>query len=385
MRFSRRHLLALVLVGSAGLLAFVPGPARAVGEGGDEPEPPRRLPQRLRDDPERYRELKRQWHDFMKLPAERRKRLEAIDEELNDEPPAVRARLWAVMDRYTAWLDHLSPGDRQQVESAPDAAKKLEVIRALRERDWLGHQARAERERIERAAPEERAKLIEHLRQKERDRRAEWEAALRMQEPVVPPRGQPEFWPAVQLYVNKSLIPTLTPDERAELRKAYLRSWPEYAQQLTALAEKHPILVPPGEKPGVTAMKDLPQGYLRSLMVRPGKPRDAEGQKLTNLQGRWPNFALEVVHLAERKKAALPDKPMGPCKPEDFLPGVQRFIGELRKDPAAAQKLDAALNRWPDYPFAVMELAKARGRRVPGTFLPGPPAYWEQAKTGQGE
>ena len=41
--------------------------------------------QRLRDDPDRYRELKRQWHDFMKLPAERRKRLEAIDEELDQE------------------------------------------------------------------------------------------------------------------------------------------------------------------------------------------------------------------------------------------------------------------------------------------------------------
>jgi hypothetical protein len=297
----------------------------------------------------------------------------------------VRARLWAVLDRYTAWLERLDEKDRRQIESAPDTAKKLDIIRALREREWVGHLARAERERIDQAAPEERAKQIEQLRQKERQRRADWQAALRMQEEAVPPRGQPDFWPQVQMYVNKSLNPTLTLTERDELRKAYLRSWPEYAQQLTALAEKHPIQVPPGERPGLQAIKELPQGYLQSLTVRPGKPKDAEGQKLRNLQGRWPNFALEVVHLAREKKAALPEKPFGPCKPEEFLPVVQKFIAELRKDAAAAKKLDEAQGKWPEYPFAVMELAKAKGRRVPGTFLPGDKAYWEQAKAAQAE
>ena len=36
-------------------------------------------------------------------------------------------------------------------------------------------------------------------------------------------------------------------------------------------------------------------------------------------------------------------------------------------------------------PFAVMELAKERNKRVPGTFLPGKKEFWEQAKAAQPE
>jgi hypothetical protein len=384
MRFSWRHLLALLLAGAAGLLALVPGPARAVGEV-DESEPSRRLPARWRDDPAEYRRLKDQWKAFKKLPKKQQERLRQIDEELNDEPPAVRARLWAVLDRYAAWLERLDEKDRQQIESAPDATNKLEVIKSLREREWVAHLAKADRDRIDQAAPEERAKLIEKFRQKERQRRQEWQAALRMQEEAVPPRGQPDFWPQVQMYVNRSLGPTLTHTEREELHKAYLRSWPEYAQQLTALADKHPILVPPGERLGAVKLADLPAGYLQALLGKGGKGRDLEGRTIRNLQGRWPNFALEIARVAKERKVALPDKPLGPCKPEEFLPSVQRFIAELRKDAAAAQKLDEAQGKWPDYPLAVMSLAKQRNQRVPGTFLPGPKWYWEQAKSAQAD
>src|SRR5207253_11128558 len=84
MRYSWRHLLALLLVGAAGLLACVPGPARAVNEGGDEAEAPRRLPARWRDDPAEYRRLKDEWKAFQKLPDREQRRLRQIDEELND-------------------------------------------------------------------------------------------------------------------------------------------------------------------------------------------------------------------------------------------------------------------------------------------------------------
>jgi hypothetical protein len=386
MRFSWRHLLVLLLVGAAGLLACVPGPARAVGEG-DEPDPSRRLPARWRDDPAEHRRLKDQWKAFQKLPKKQQDRLRQIDEELNDEPPAARARLWAVLDRYAAWLERLDDKDRQQIESAPDTARKLEVIRALREREWVSHLAKADRDRIDQAAPEDRPKLIEKLRQKERERRQEWQAALRMQEGATPPPGQPpDFWPRVQMYLNKSLIPTLPQPEREELRKAYLRSWPDYAQQVTALAEKYPIQVPPGDRPGIVSIKDLPAGYMQTLTGKPGKAKEFEGRTLRNLQGRWPNFALEVVRVARERKVALPDKPLGPCKREEFMPAVQKFITEqLEKDPAAAKKLDEAKGKWPEYPLAVMSLAKEKGRRVPGTVLPGTKEYWEKAKSAQPE
>jgi len=374
----------LLLVGTAGLVACLPGPARAVGEGGDEPEP-RRLPARWRDDPAEYRRLKDEWKAFQKLPKARQDRLRQIDEDLNDEPPAARARLWAVLFRYTAWLDRLDEKDRRQIESAPEPERKLEIIKGLREVEWVAHLPRADRERIEAAAPDRRTALIETFRKKEHERRTQWQTAFRTQIEPVPPRVLPDFWPRLRLYEEKSLIPTLTHTERDQLRKAALSSWPEHAQVLTALAEKHSILVPPSERVGVVNFADLPKGYAQSFMGKPGKPRDSEGHRLRELQGRWPNFALQLDRQARNRKIALPDKPLGPCKPEEFVPAVQKFIEDLRKDPAAVKKLDEAQGKWPDYPSAVMELAKEKKTRVPGTFLPGSKDFWEKAKAPQAE
>ena len=44
------------------------------------------------------------------------------------------------------------------------------------------------------------------------------------------------------------------------------------------------------------------------------------------------------------------------------------------------KRLDEAEGKWPDYPFAVMELAKEQNKPVPGTYLPGPEQFWEKAK-----
>ena len=103
-------------------------------------------------------------------------------------------------------------------------------------------------------------------------------------------------------------------------------------------------------------------------------------RKLPDLVGRWPDFALELDRVAHARKVPLPEKPLGPCRPEDFVKEVQGFVKDLRKDPAAGKKLDEAAGKWPDYPFAVMQLAKEKKKQVPGTFLPGSKEFWEQAK-----
>ena len=108
--------------------------------------------------------------------------------------------------------------------------------------------------------------------------------------------------------------------------------------------------------------------------------------ELRELQGRWPNFALELDRVAKARKVALPDKPLGPCKPGAFIKDVQDFIDkELRTDAAAAKKLDEAQGKWPEYPQAVMQLAKEKKQRVPGTFLPGSKEFWERAKAAAAE
>jgi len=155
---------------------------------------------------------------------------------------------------------------------------------------------------------------------------------------------------------------------------------------LTALADKHPILVPPSDRPGVVSFADLPKGYPQTLWSKMRQKEAVEArQRLHELAGRWPQFALALDHLAHSRKVALPDKPLGPCKPEEFMPAVRQFIEVLRKDQAATRKLDEAQGKWPDYPFAIMELAKEQKRRVPGTFLPGNKEFWEKAKAGPGD
>ncbi len=387
MRISWRHLLTALLMAAAGLAAFVPGPSRAVAEG-DDTEAPHKHPLPWRDDPEMYRRLKEEWKAFHKLPADRQERLRQFDEQLNEEPPAVRGRLWAVLDRYAAWLKGLDEKDRQQIESAPDDDKKLEIIRALREREWVSHLARADRDRIEQAPAEERASLVQSARQRERKRREEWQTAVRQQVELPPPRmQQPELWPQVRLYEEKSLIPTLTQSEREELKAARAASWPEHARALSALAAKHAIQVPPSEKVGVVSFTDpmFPKNYGRQFGGRGGRGKEGDHREFGRLVGRWPDFALELDRVARAKHVTLPDKPLGPCRPEEFVKEVQAFIKELRKEPAAAEKLDAAAGKWPDYPFAVMQLAKEKKKRVPGTFLPGSKEFWEQAKASPAE
>jgi hypothetical protein len=389
MRTSWRHLLTPLLVLAAGLTAFVPGPARAVGEAGDDADSGHKHALPWRDDPDQYRRLKEEWKAFHKLPTEKQERLRQFDEQLGEEPPVVRARLWTVLDRYAAWLKGLDEKDRQQIESAPDADKRLEVIRALRERDWVSHLARAEREKIEQAPAEERGKLVEAMRQKERRRREEWQVAVRLQGEAPPPRmQQAELWPRIRLYEQKSLIPTLSQPEREELTRAMRSSWPEHARVLSDLAAKHPIKVPPSEHVGVVSFADpsLPKGFAQHFAGRRGgKPEGGEFRKLRGAAGRWPDFALELDHVARERRIALPDRPLGPCRQEEFVEEVRKYIDELKQDAAAAKKLEETAGKWPDYPFAVMQLGKEKKRPVPGTFLPGSKEFWEQAKAAPAE
>jgi hypothetical protein len=382
-----RYSLALLVAAVAGLAAWLPAPAPALAEG-DEPEPAHRPTPRWHDDSDLHRRLKDDWRAFHKLPKSQQERLRLLDDELNDEPPASRARLWAVLYRYSAWLDRLDDKDRKQIESAPDAVKKLEIIKSLREAEWVSHLAKADRDRIDASPPGERTALIEQLRQKDRERRGQWQLALRQQRETAPPLMPEDLWHRVRLYEEKSLIPTLSPSEREELFRARRTSWADHARALTALAEKHHIQVPPSERVGIVSLKEVPEHIKQALAARSGKPKGADNRplkELRELQGRWPNFALALDRMAKNRKMALPEKPLGPCKPDEFMPAVRAFIDELRKDPAAAKKLDEAQGKWPDYPFAVMELAKEKGKRVPGTVLPGKKEFWDQAKAGQAE
>src|SRR5262249_14603131 len=115
MRPVRRLLLLTVLLAGAAPAVSLPEPTP------EELDANRRTVARWPAAPDHYARLKRDLKAFDALPAERQTRLRQLDHDLHEENSTNQARLSRVLDRYATWLEHLPPGDRQQVENAPDA------------------------------------------------------------------------------------------------------------------------------------------------------------------------------------------------------------------------------------------------------------------------
>ena len=103
-------------------------------------------------------------------------------------------------------------------------------------------------------------------------------------------------------------------------------------------------------------------------------------RQLQRLEGRWPDYALAVAEAAQARGVPLPEAPLGPCTAEEFTAAVQEFLEQLEREAEAAEALSRARGKWPDYPRAVMRLSRERGQKVPGTYLPGPPEFWERMR-----
>jgi hypothetical protein len=115
--------------------------------------------------------------------------------------------------------------------------------------------------------------------------------------------------------------------------------------------------------------------------------KEAMGKRIVNragaeVVGRWPDFAQAVHREFGKAKFAAKERELhlGPAKPGEFKPEVERFLPELRKKAAAAEwkVLADKEGRWPDYPAELLRLARAHDLSVPGAMLPGPPSQWER-------
>lgn len=191
MRSIWRHPLALLgLAGSLALLGSVRAPANSSGElAREELAASRQLLERWRrNDPEHYARLKREYREFMALPEDRRQELRLLDDRLHDDDPSAQ-RFWTILDRYTVWIGQLSEKDRQRVAATRDLKEKLDLIRALRDQEWVSHLPRVLREQVQ-GQPEGEARnaFIVELRKKERLKQAEWARAIKLPEPIAPLR-----------------------------------------------------------------------------------------------------------------------------------------------------------------------------------------------------
>ena len=134
----------------------------------DEPEQDQRLLEKWHEDPALYARLKRDLETFLTLPTERQERMRKLDLALREEDSATSVRLSRVMERYSQWLGHLPEGDRRRIEASRDANERLQIVKELREREWIEHLPRATREELAKLTPDQQRTRMTELRKEER-------------------------------------------------------------------------------------------------------------------------------------------------------------------------------------------------------------------------
>ncbi len=363
----------LVLLGV--MTAALPAVA-ALGEG-DALEHNRELLEKWRADPDHYARLQRDLRAFWALPPARRRQMRQLDESLHEAEPRARKRLWAVLERYRAWLEALPEADRQRVEAAAGSDERLRVIREIRERQWVERLPAKVREELEQLPPERRQARVTLLRKEEQRHRREWRRGLRLPPPVRPTTLK-AFPPEFQAFVQNVLAPQLSPKEKERLLNAETK-WPQYVRALDRLSRDHPVLPPLRQVGPIVKYEQLPAAVKRDFPRAQLQKDPALAQRLAKVSGKWPDFAVEFAKVwGLHKRVPLP--PLGASRPKELGSAVETFV--VRKltpalSPAEAQALRKLEGQWPDYPLQLLELAHKHQLAVPGMSLPWPDELWD--------
>jgi hypothetical protein len=338
----------------------------------------RRLLERYHADPEHYARLLRDLRTFEVLPAVRKEKMRQFDRALHEEDSATQNRLGEVLERYVAWVDRLSDAERGRLDDATEWKEKLDVVRELRQKEWIDQLPKAEREDLLAMSEPMRAKRLAVLRDEERMERQEWanyaDAAKTLPDlaaQVKKPTHLTDFPESVQKFVKR--LP-LSKEDEERLTKAE-GNWPRLAKTIFELSETHPVLPP------------LPTGQIVRFNKLPQEAKDFLANKKKLLEdlhkstGKWPQFALAVTDEMKKEKRELP--PLGASRPVEFSRFIQFFLKQKLEPaltPGERTKLHAAEGSWPDYPLQLLALAHKYNLIVPGMSLPGPPQLWKSAR-----
>lgn len=175
--FSRCYLLLLPVL--AFLAQAAPGEEGASGTpDAAQLEHNRQLLYKWKADPEHYARLQRDLRDFWALPEPKRRQIRQLDLAFHQLDAKSQKRLWKIAERYTAWLERLPQAERQEIKEAKDSQERLQLVRAIRERQWIERLPRKVREDLEKMPAEERSAQIALLRKQERQQRQLWSRPL---------------------------------------------------------------------------------------------------------------------------------------------------------------------------------------------------------------
>jgi hypothetical protein len=271
-----------------------------------------------------YARLFHDGKEFLALPPEKQEAMRKLHEDLERLPAAERDKLKDVLRRYAEWLDRLPEAERHTVQNATDDKARLQIIKDMREKEWIGHQPRATQHylaklpktksdvaraaavyyvwiglpRIPRllaaaaAVAEKPVELrdfaIRRIKKEDSRTARNWVVAGRhwnelttadAKRPTLPKRAADfdgKDSKELSVFVKEYLIPALTSEEKERLAKAD-GHWPDYPITLVELADKYPMALP--RRNGPTSWKDLPAD-IRDLK----KGLKGAGKKGANLE-----------------------------------------------------------------------------------------------------
>jgi hypothetical protein len=372
-------LSAAVLAAATPLLA-VPEPTAG------ELEQNRHRLARWQTNPQNYARLRSDLAHFLTLPEARQERLRRLDHDLSQESPYTQAHLFDVMERYADWLDRLSPADRDRVQQAPDRKQRLQVVKDILERQWLDRLPLGVRERIARAQGRERQRLIKRERNKQRNRRNEWNTAFNQWDDVLQrrPLAFNDLPPGMKVFVKEVLRPRLNKDEQKRLDQVE-RNRAQFARVLVELADRHPPALPGAQGP--TKAAQLPkflQQRVNQLFKDQRKDKTENlRQQLKDAEGKWPEYGTAVAAVARfykpQKEAAMPFE-LWPATRPDLSGPVRQFLDrKLRPvlDTQDKQRLRRSVGKWPDFPRTLQDLAKKHRLQIPWLTLPPQLGMWD--------
>ena len=341
--------------------------------------------------------IRRQYVWFQAQDAGRQQQLRRLHAEFMDLGPEDQARLTRVMQTYNAWLAHVPAGDKERILSAPSAAERLEVIRDLREHEWVESLPRPYRDEYAKLEGDDRRQRVQEWRTEEAERREDWVLAQRhwieYPQGKIPQMFLNEGRAQIETFVNR-LRENLSDAERRDLDDAQKGAedfgnyfW--YAREIVRLADLHPILPGRVGPKDFSSLPDQVKAFLRERDPQFRRKGD-DPKELRRSAGRWPEYAIELTRHCQKNSLKLLVA-LGDCRKDDMPTEVKQFLDrvlepQLRKSEAGRAELEAlnkAQGSWPEYPRMIMDLAKKYKMPVPGWTLPGPQQAWDRLRAGK--
>ena len=343
----------------------------------EELEQQRRRLDALRKQPEQLARLRENLNAFLALPEKRQTAIAKLDHDLHE---AKEKRWWTVLERYADWLEQLrqtDPPAYQAIKDAPSADARLALIKNRRDREWMEQRPKALREQWDGLKGEARAEFITKLRQDERQRQAQWVIAKRFWKELEAKQPMPsklaDFPLKVREYVTDYLMPYLTDTEKKKLTDSEGR-WPDFPTALVKIASKRPSALPP-DPPRLFAKLPLPVQH--RLVDKKGGDKTVFSKKLLKelQQNEAPNFASKVVAIGLREnKLPFGFEYLAPNY-KSLLPPMQEFVDtklDAALDQAEKRKLTDSMGKWPDYPLTIQQLSQKYQLSPPWHILPEP-------------